>query len=131
MNTDASVKAGNNFASLGMVFRDHNSLVLATCAKRIDGYFYPEIAKLLALCDGLQLAANRAIPVSTVECDTLQMINGLSSLQPHAANEFIYRDVKSLLDSVNSGTCFFILRNGNEVAHMLVNFAFSCPGDFL
>ena len=55
---------GEDVVGVGLVYSDHYGSVLATCAKRLRGKLSVKLAKLLALRDGLQLAANGGIEVA-------------------------------------------------------------------
>lgn len=62
-----------------MVFGYHTGTVFTTCAWCLTSHFDPETVELLALRDGLQLAANWGITFSCVECDALRVIQGVNS----------------------------------------------------
>ena len=53
MNSDAVVIKGQVFVGIGVVFRDHNGVVLSTFSRHLSGYFSVKIAKMLAIREGL------------------------------------------------------------------------------
>ena len=87
------------------------------------GFFSIEIAEMLAIREGLQLAMNWNIQVDEIECDALQVIQNLRSYSLQENWALISLDIKALFSKVNCTSCHFIPRVGNKVAHSLANFA--------
>ncbi|PON67419.1 hypothetical protein TorRG33x02_264600 [Trema orientale] len=85
--------------------------------------------KLLAIRNGLQFATQNGIEVDVIECDALRAAQGINLFSTFAADASIILDIKSLMTCANCGTCQFILRLGNRVAHELAVFAFSIPSN--
>lgn len=86
-----------------------------------------EAAELLAFRDGLKLAANWAILVNSIECDSLQVVHSIHFACTLSAISPVYEDVKALFRLVSYGSCYFIPREGNRVAHELANSASQNP----
>ena len=63
------------------------------------------------------------------ESGSLRMIQCIKSVSPLADYALVCQDIQSLLRQVNHGTCQFISRNGNKVAHSLASFALRYPSD--
>ena len=59
--------AGMDHIGIGLVYHDRTGGILATCEKKLYGNFSVEDTELLALRDGLQLAANWGVEVAVVE----------------------------------------------------------------
>ncbi|PON78387.1 hypothetical protein PanWU01x14_020250 [Parasponia andersonii] len=53
LNSDASVRPGDDFVSIGVLLRDHDGVDFGACSKRISGYLTVELAELLALKEGI------------------------------------------------------------------------------
>ena len=90
--------------------------------KKLVGCFWVEVAEMVAIRDGLQLAPNWRIKVAEVESDALQVVKNLNSLAYLSYSGLICLDIKSLFRQVNCGSCRFIPYEGNKVAHTLASF---------
>ena len=77
LNTDASVRIGDNYISIRLVYRYCYRVVLAAYSKRVMGYFDDDTAELLAIRDGLQLAVNWRVSVALLESDSLHAISNI------------------------------------------------------
>ena len=77
LNSDASVRIGDNYISTRLVYRDCYRVVLAAYSKRIMGYFDDDTAELLAIRDGLQLAVKWRVSVALLESDSLHAIRNI------------------------------------------------------
>ena len=75
--------------------------------------------KLLALTEGLQLALSNNLQISKVECDALQVVQGLKSKKSFAENASLINDVCLLLSFVEYELCRYVPRSGNKVVHWL------------
>ena len=102
MNSDATIVEGQGFVGIDVVFHDHNGVVLSTFSRRLSGYFSVGIAEMLAMREGLQLAANWNIHVDKVECDALQIVQSLSSSSPLVYCALTSLDIKSLFSNAVS-----------------------------
>ncbi|PON84629.1 hypothetical protein TorRG33x02_195680 [Trema orientale] len=104
------------------VFRNQNGVVIAAFSKHLPRLCSVELAELLAIREGLYFAIQQQIPTTMVECDLLL---------PFSANAYFLLDVLSLLSSSRCGSCYFVSRSGNKVAHYLVKLALLAPSEVI
>ena len=95
--------------SWGIVIKDEG-VVRTAVAKRFHGRFDVETVELLAIKEGLKLAESWGIPIYEAESDSLRAIQGIIS------------DIKRLCEIVSCGSCQFVFRNDNNLAHLLANY---------
>lgn len=57
------------------MIRDHLEIVVAVCARRIEGSFSPYIAECLALREGLLQAKNIGVQMEAVETDVVRLVH--------------------------------------------------------
>ena len=74
MNSDAVAIEGQVFVAIGVVFRDHNGVVLSAFSRRLSGCFRLKYSRNVSNKGSLQLVANWNIHVDEVECDALQVV---------------------------------------------------------
>lgn len=110
---------GVGFVGLSGVIRDSMVCVLAAWELR-SAANWTEVAELMAIKMGLQLAVGQNFQVHVIECDASnivrQIFNGVFLLFPLT---LVITEVKHLLCPVGGGSCWCISHDVNEVAHSL------------
>ncbi|PON82316.1 hypothetical protein TorRG33x02_219320 [Trema orientale] len=104
-------------------------VVVAALARRVNGVLSVENTELIALREGLRFAIDAGCPPSIAECDALKIVNGLKSLNPLAVNAPLFSNVLSFMSFARCGSCHYIFRCGNRVAHNLASHIFTRPSD--
>ena len=124
INFDGAVFANENKSRIGVVIRNDEGLVLASCAKKIPvAYSGCEIETMAAVA-AFSFASDIGIKRAILEGDSLAVIKALredaSSL---SSIGLLLDDVKSLTNSFDELSYFHTKREGNQVAHDLAKYA--------
>ncbi|KAK3211629.1 hypothetical protein Dsin_016335 [Dipteronia sinensis] len=126
LNSDAAVRAGCDEIGLGAVIRDAYGRVVAAVSKSVASTVTAELAKLLALREGLLLAKSFNLIISVAEVDATNVASMLNSDIPSLCDVFfLITDIKGLCKVVGDCRCQAISRLGNSLAHHLAALAFS------
>ncbi|PON60210.1 Ribonuclease H-like domain containing protein [Trema orientale] len=129
LSTDAAVHPAEVYFSIGAVVRDHEGVVVAALARGVNGVLLVENAELIALHKGLRFAIDVGCSPTMAECDTSKIVNGLKSLNPLAVNAPLFSDILSFMSFARCGSCHYIPRCRNRVAHNLASHVFTRPSD--
>ncbi|XP_060673296.1 uncharacterized protein LOC132803786 [Ziziphus jujuba] len=120
INSDASI--GKDFASLGIVVRNHVGQVLKVevWKERID---VAEAAEAAAICKALSMAVNEGFQDVMCESDAQSIVQALNNTRSHSfhwsADVFI-KEILQLCPVFNSVTFAWTPRNNNRMAHLAV-----------
>ena len=76
-------------------------------------------------------AVDSSIRVSEVECDSSTKDNAINGGQSQGFEGAVMEDIKAIMLSNGVGTCRFVLRQGNKLAHAVVKLAFNSIDDWL
>ena len=69
-----SVWDGDNYCDIGLVFRNHDGVILRACVKCVMGTFSLEVAKYMEFRDGLSWLLIWRIPLAMLECDAWMVV---------------------------------------------------------
>lgn len=78
LNVDAVAIPGVPSVAVGAVVRNHSGVVIAALSRRLEGGFSAAVAELLAIREGLQLAAFQGIIIEVVESDARTVVSLLN-----------------------------------------------------
>ncbi|KAL5815832.1 hypothetical protein ACOSQ3_024210 [Xanthoceras sorbifolium] len=75
INSDAALYSDGNQVGLRVVIRDNNGAVMLSIAKRVEACYFPEIAKVVAIQYGINLAVETGLLPAMVVFDSLSIID--------------------------------------------------------
>ncbi|KAL5826058.1 hypothetical protein ACOSQ3_017897 [Xanthoceras sorbifolium] len=118
------------YNGIGVAVRDHCRHILAAVSLCFPGSFSAEVGEALALREGLLLAKDLGIGVRFVECDSVNVVNDVSSsaLRLGVAG-CVLDDIRALCKDVGVVSCQAISRKRNALAHTLAALACSLRED--
>ncbi|KAL6214414.1 hypothetical protein ACLB2K_013848 [Fragaria x ananassa] len=120
LNTDASVINNGVNIGVGVVVRNHLGDLVLAGGERVQGRFRPSVAKLLALCKGLEFVVEHNWLLEKVECDCLEAVRVLNDVGECFAEEGILVDrVRVLLVSIGSPKLSHVSRTTNGAADVV------------
>ena len=124
INFDGAVFANENESGIGVVIRNDEGLVLASCAKKIPVAYSECEIETMAATTALSFTSDIDIKRAILKGDSLAVIKALredaSSLSPFG---LLIDDVKSLANSFDELSYSHTKREGNQVAHGLTKYA--------
>ncbi|KAL5756816.1 hypothetical protein ACOSQ2_021562 [Xanthoceras sorbifolium] len=132
LNSDVAVNLGFPFAGIGCTIKDNLGFVVAASSKPFEGLFSAEVGELLALREGLLLAAGLNLKIEFVEVDAVNVVSGVSdgdfffSPVGHVVN-----DIRALYKELGVVSSLAIPRVRNSLAHSLASLALSSKKDQL
>ena len=128
INFDGAVFSNANSSGVGAVIRNHNGVVMASCAEKLNQAYKAEEIEALAALKALQLAFDLGFQNAILEGDSLGLIKALqaddNNLSPLG---LLVEDVKLVASNFVSLSYSYIKRNGNSIAHNLAKHAISIP----
>lgn len=129
MNVDTACFDQLGFVGIGCVIRDSNGKMLGASSRKLEGVFEPLLAELLAIREGLHFAKQWGFSISITESDCQAAVLMDNSGQGLSSAHLLANGIVSLLREAGGGTCHFIPRTDNEVAHTLAKNVISCTTD--
>ncbi|XP_075669843.1 uncharacterized protein LOC142639568 [Castanea sativa] len=128
---DGATSPKKKKAGIGVVVRDVNGLVLASCAKKKHQLYKAVEIESLAAATALSLATDLGFWHVILEGDSLEVIQALrENTQPLTPTGLMLEDVKRFFQNFDELLFSHTKRDDNVVAHSLVKYALSIP-DFL
>ncbi|KAL6194517.1 hypothetical protein ACLB2K_035600 [Fragaria x ananassa] len=126
LNCDASVGSNGEWVGLGGVVCGSDGNLLMAFGERVAGRYSPYVAELQAIIQGLEMLVDRGWTHVIVESDcteAVSMINGdMKRVLLLLINGYVLIEkAKLFLESLGLECIFFVLRDGNGVAHEIAN----------
>ena len=119
LNVDAACFSTSNRTGIGAVLRDNKGAVVVAFTKRLASPFAPLVAETTAVREGLRLMMANGLRAAYVETDCLVVSKAINNDISIPVIDSVISDINSLLLELGSGSCHYIPRAGNEVAHTL------------
>ena len=131
VNFDGATCSQEETSGVGVVARDVNGLVLASCAKKIHQSFKPVEIEAIAAATALTFAKDLSFQRIILEGDSLEVIQALlEKIETLTPTGLLLEDVRSLSQNFDLLLYSHTKRDGNVVAHSLAKYALHIP-DFL
>ena len=131
INFDGVVFTDTNMSGLGVVIRNDNGSVLASCSKKISQAYKSDEIETMATTTTLSFVHKLGFKHAILEGDSLVLINALKTeVHSLAPMGLLIEDVKMLSQNFDKLLYSHTKRNGNSVAHNLTKYAIGIP-DFL
>ena len=128
VNFDGAVFGDLNKSSFGVVIRDNNGAVLASCSEKLSQAYKAEETKALAARKALMFAHELGFQRVILEGDALGLIQALKSQEQNLSPlGLLVEDVKVYSNHFQRVLYSHVKRNGNSVAHSLAKHAISIP----
>ncbi|GMN43538.1 hypothetical protein TIFTF001_012737 [Ficus carica] len=108
---------------IGAVIRDHLEVVVASCARRIEGSFSPYIAECLALQEGLLIAKNLGVQMEAVETDIVRLVHETQNPLSISDDSPLIADIVNLQTEGIFSSCAYV--RANDLAHLQATSVFS------
>ena len=141
MNVDAACFSAQVITGIGAALRDHEGRVIAAFTIKLPTLYDPTVAEALAVRESLRSLKTLGMQADVIETDSQVVARAINSEILVSVIEYLVFDNKSLFSELGGGTCHFVPRKSNEVAHMLaresVTFAnnmtwlYECPSCIL
>ena len=87
------------------------------------------MAECLAIRDGLRFVRTVDFDVQIVESDCALAVSAIFQEVPPLVIDTIIADIKCLLDELSDGSCCYVPREGNMVAHTLARESITLPAN--
>uniref|UniRef100_A0A7N2MU32 Reverse transcriptase domain-containing protein n=1 Tax=Quercus lobata TaxID=97700 RepID=A0A7N2MU32_QUELO len=131
VNFDGATCSQEKTSGVGVVVRDMNGLVLASCAKRIHQSVKAMEIEAMAAATALTFAKDLGFQRLILEGDSLEVIQALlERTETLTPTGLLLEDVRSLSQNFDLLLYSHTKRDGNAVAHSLAKYALRIP-DFL
>ena len=126
VNFDGAVFSELNMSGIGVVIRDNNGAVLASCSEKLSQAYKAEETKALAARKALMFAHELGFQRVILEGDALGLIQAWKSQEQNLSPlGLLVEDVKVYLNHFQRVLYSRVKRNGNSVAHSLAKHAIS------
>ncbi|XP_075665214.1 uncharacterized protein LOC142634848 [Castanea sativa] len=128
INFDGAVFNDSNQSGIGVVIRDNNGAVLASCSKKIHQAYKPDEVETLAALKAVSFALELGFRIAILEGDALGLINALKSVVCSLSpTGLLIEDVKRVANSYVRLLYSHVKRNDNRVSHSLAKNALRIP----
>ena len=128
VNLNGAVFEDSNRSGVGVVIRDSNGAVLASCSEKIFQAYKAEETEALAAQKALSFAHELGFQNVILEGDVLGLIQALKSQEQNLCPlGLLVEDVKIYLSYFQRVLYSHVKRNGNSVAHNLAKHVISIP----
>ena len=128
VNFDGAVFGELNKSSVGVVIRNNNGAVLASCSEKMSQAYKVEETEALVARKALMFAHELGFQSVILEGDALGLIQALKSQEQNVCPlGLLVEDVKVYSNHFQRVLYSHVKRNGNSVAHSLVKHAISIP----
>ncbi|XP_060962155.1 uncharacterized protein LOC115720894 [Cannabis sativa] len=130
MNVDAACDVSRNKIGVGIIVRNSSGQIVAAYSKSFTGRYKSQEMEAKALLTGLDWAAHHNLLVSTLESDSLVLVNSINS-QSTAISSFgdLVLDIKNRLSYLSSVCVSHVKRDANQAAHGLAKQALVLDND--
>ena len=126
VNFDGAVFSELNMSGIGVVIRDNNGAVLASCSEKMFQAYKTEETEALAARKALMFAHELGFQSVILEGDALGLIQALKSQEQNVCPlSLLVEDVKVYSNHFRRVLYSHIKRNGNSIAHSLAKHAIS------
>nr|XP_023923041.1 uncharacterized protein LOC112034451 [Quercus suber] len=127
-NFDGAVFSEFNQSGVGVVIKDKNGAVMASCSEKILHAYKPDEVEALAALKAASLARDLGFQNVILEGDSLCLIKALKSAEDNLSPiGLLVDDVKWVGRSFEQLVYSHVKRNGNSVAHSLAKNALRIP----
>lgn len=128
INFDGAVFSKENKLGIGVVIRNENGLVLASCTKCLShAYSAMEIEAMVA-ATALVFANDIGVRRAILEGDPLAIMEAVSEYeQPLTPTGLLLEDVRMFSQSFEKVICSRTKREGNSVTYSLARYVISIP----
>ncbi|GMI83716.1 hypothetical protein HRI_002040900 [Hibiscus trionum] len=131
VNVDGAFFADSGKASIGVVARDHFGLMIDGQASILHGTFTAELTEVMALLEGLKMAALNGWSQVQFECDSIGVLNRLVSQDEDRSIAGLFlTEAKQLLHNNPGFRILHVNRKANRVAHTLAHWILDCNEPF-
>ncbi|XP_023896373.2 uncharacterized protein LOC112008270 [Quercus suber] len=128
VNFDGTVFGELNKSGVGVVIRDNNGVVLASCSEKLTQAYKAEEIETLAAQKALMFTHELGFQRAILEGDALGLIQALKSQKQNLSPlGSLVEDVKVYSNHFQRVLYSYVKRNGNSVAHILAKHAISIP----
>ncbi|XP_075674751.1 uncharacterized protein LOC142643927 [Castanea sativa] len=128
INFDGDVFSESNMSGIGVVIRDNNGVVLASCSGKIHQAYKPEEIEVLAALKAVSFVLKFGFRSAILEGDSPGLIKALKSAECSLSpTGLLIEDVKRVANSYVRLSYSHVKRNGNRVVHSLVKNALRMP----
>ena len=128
INFDGTVFSESNQSGVGVVIRDNNEAVLASCSEKLHLAYKPDEVEALAALKAVALARDLGFRKAILEGDSLNLIKALKSIEDSLSlASLLVDDVKRVASSFERLVYSHVKRNSNRVAHSLAKNALHIP----
>ena len=128
MNFDGAVFGELNMSGVGVVIRDNNGAVLASCSEKMFQAYKTQETEALAARKALMFAHELGFQSVILEGDALGLIQALKSQEQNVCPlGLLVEDVKVYLNHFQIMLSSHVKRNSNSVAYCLAKHAISIP----
>ncbi|KAK2645061.1 hypothetical protein Ddye_020256 [Dipteronia dyeriana] len=120
INTDAAIDASTGRVGVGVIIRDYNGMVIASCTQSIYLNYSLVLVESVVVLRGLRFAFKSGIWPCVIESDSqvvVLMVNSGSS--PLDEIGLIVDDIADMMNSIPRCRVCFISRKANMAAHYL------------
>ena len=124
INIDGATSENEGNSSVGVVIRDVDGNVLATCCKYLQGRYLVEEVEALAMECGLLLAKGQKLSHIILEFDALIVVSNVTAAETSGWLGHVYQEIRGLLSSFSSWNVKHVKREYNKVAHSWKNLMF-------
>ena len=127
---DGAVFSASNLSGIGVVIRDSNGAVLASCSQKIPQAYKAEVIEALAALEALSSVFELGFRSAILEGDSLGLIQALKSEERSLSpTGLLIEDVKIFSNNFVKFLYSHVKKNDNRVAHNLAKNAL-CILDF-
>ena len=123
INVDGATSKNEKNSSVGVVIRDVDGNVLATCCKYLQGQYSVEEVEALAMECGLLLAKEQKLSHVILESDALIVVSKVIVADSSGWLGHVYQGISGLLSSFSSWNIKHVKRDYNKATHMLAQYA--------
>ena len=120
INFDRAIFSESNQSGVGVVIRDNNGAVLASCSEKIHQAYKPDKVEALAALKAVTFAHELGFGNAILEGDSPGLIKALKSTESSPSpTGLLVDDVKRVAISFERLLYSHVKRNGNKVTHSL------------
>jgi len=123
INVDGATSEDERNSSVGVVIRDVDGNILATCCKYLQGQYSVEEVEALAVEYGLLLAKEQKLSHIILESDASIVVSNVTAVETSGRLGHVYQGIRGLLSSFSSWNIKHVKREYNKAAHMLAQYA--------
>ncbi|KAL6134323.1 hypothetical protein ACLB2K_066555 [Fragaria x ananassa] len=125
-NFDGAFDSSSRSGGIGIIFRDHESVVVGGYYGRVANVTSPDLVEAYAGRLACEMAKELQLFPIVLESDCLNLVKATQSDMEDSAFGIIVEDIKQDLLSLNSSFFSHVFRESNLVAHKLARLSLSC-----